>query len=65
MNLMLIHVSTRRSGRAVRLPEGDVPAPEGAGVSKSPVLRRFMTLSAARRKEWMASDLSRLGLLVI
>jgi len=28
MNLMLINVSTRRFGRAVRLPEGDVPAPE-------------------------------------
>src|SRR6476659_10712853 len=27
MNLMLINVSTRRFGRAVRLPEGDVPAP--------------------------------------
>jgi len=26
MNLMLINVSTRRFGRAVRLPEGDVPA---------------------------------------
>ena len=27
MNLMLINVSTRRFGRAVRLPEGDIPAP--------------------------------------
>ena len=35
MNLMMINVSTRRFGRAVRLPEGDVPAPGGAGVSKS------------------------------
>ena len=33
MNLMLINVSTRRFGRAVRLPEGDVPAPPGSGVS--------------------------------
>ena len=65
MNLMLINVSTRRFGRAVRLPEGDVPAPEGAGVSKSAVSRRFVALSAARMKEWMASDLSRLDLLVI
>jgi putative transposase len=48
MNLMLINVSTRRFGRAVRLPEGDVPAPEGAGVSKSAVSRRFVALSAAR-----------------
>ena len=27
MNLMLINVSTRKFRRAVRLPEGDVPAP--------------------------------------
>jgi putative transposase len=31
MNLMLINVSTRKFGRAVRLPEGDVPTPAGAG----------------------------------
>jgi hypothetical protein len=31
MNLMLINVSTRKFRRAVRLPEGDVPAPAGAG----------------------------------
>src|SRR6202171_428843 len=34
VNLMLINVSTRKFRRAVRLPEGDVPAPAGAGVSK-------------------------------
>jgi hypothetical protein len=28
MNMMLINVSTRRFRRAVRLPEGDVPAPQ-------------------------------------
>ena len=39
LNLMLINVSTRKFGRAVRLPEGDVPAPNGAGVSKSAVSR--------------------------
>lgn len=32
MSLMLINVSTRRFGRAVRLPEGDVPAPPGSRV---------------------------------
>ena len=32
MNLMLINVSTRRFGRAVRLPEGDVPRPRGGRV---------------------------------
>ena len=65
LNLMLINVSTRKFGRAVRLPEGDVPAPKGAGVSKSAVSRRFVALSAERMREWMATDLSRLDLLVI
>jgi putative transposase len=65
MNLMLINVSTRKFGRAVRLPEGDVPAPKDAGVSKSAVSRRFVALSAERMKAWMASDLSKLDLLII
>jgi transposase-like protein len=65
MNLMLINVSTRKFGRAVRLPGGDVPSPKGAGVSKSAVSRRFVALSAERMKEWMAADLSKLDLLVI
>jgi transposase-like protein len=65
MNLMLINVSTRRLGRAVRLPEGDIPAPAGSGVSKSAASRRFVALSAERMKEWMGSDLSALDLLVI
>jgi len=65
MNLMLINVSTRRFGRAVRLPEGDIPAPACAGVSKSAVSRRFVALSAAQMKQWMATDLSKLDLLVI
>jgi hypothetical protein len=56
LNLMLINVSTRKFGRAVRLPEGDVPAPTGAGVSKSAVSRRFVALSAERMKEWMAAS---------
>jgi hypothetical protein len=58
MNLMLINVSTRRFGRAVRLPEGDVPAPPGSGVSKSAASRRFVALSAARLADFMAADLS-------
>jgi len=62
---MLINVSTRKFGRAVRLPEGDVPAQNGAGLSKSAASRRFVGLSAERMKEWMASDLSKLDLLVI
>jgi putative transposase len=65
MNLMLINVSTRRFGRAVRLPEGDVAAPPGAGLSKSAVSRRFVALSAERMREWMAADLSELDLLAI
>ena len=56
MNLMLINVSTRQYGRAVRLPEGGIGAPSGSGVSKSAVSRRFVALSAARMKEWMAAD---------
>jgi hypothetical protein len=57
---MLINVSTRRFGRAVRLPEGDVPAPAGSGVSKSAASRRFVALSAARLADFMAADLSAL-----
>ncbi len=34
MNLMLLNVSTRKFRRAVRHPEGDVPASAGSGVSK-------------------------------
>ena len=60
MNLMLINVSTRRFGRAVRLPEGDIPAPHGAGVSKSAASRRFVALSAERMRAWIAADLSNL-----
>src|SRR5208282_5019784 len=65
MNLMLINVSTRKFRRAVRLPEGDVPAPKGSGVSKSAASRRFVALTAERMKAWMGSDLSKLDLLVI
>jgi putative transposase len=65
MNLMLINVSTRKLRRAVRLPEGDLPAIAGDGTSKSAASRRFVALSAARLAEWMASDLSKLDLLVI
>ena len=53
MNLMLIGVTTRRFGRAVRLPEGDVPAGPGAGVSKSAATRRFVALSAERMAAWV------------
>src|SRR6516164_6519309 len=62
---MLINVATRKFARSVRLPEGDVPGPARAGLSKSAASRRFVALSAARMKDWMASDLSGLDLLVI
>src|SRR3954454_20887393 len=65
MDLMLINVSTRRFGRAVRLPEGDIAGTPGAGVAKSAVSRRFVALSAERMQQWMAPDLSQLDLLAI
>jgi transposase-like protein len=65
MNQMLINVATRKFARSVRLPEGDVSAPAGAGLSKSAASRRFVALSAARMKDWMTSDVAGLDLLVI
>ena len=65
MNLMLINVSTRKLRRAVRLPEGDLPAAPGDGTSKSAASRRFVALSAERMAAWMAADLSQLDLLAI
>jgi hypothetical protein len=62
MNQMLINVSTRRFKRSVRLPEGDVPAPDGAGLSKSATSRRFVALSTARMKAWMETRLDDLDL---
>lgn len=34
LNLMLMNVSTRKFGRAVRLPGDDIPAERGAGVTQ-------------------------------
>jgi len=65
MNLMLVGVPTRRFGRAVRLPEGDVPAGPGSGVSKSAASRRFVALSAERLAAWLVQDLSGLDLLAV
>src|ERR1700757_389455 len=65
MNLMLINVSTRKLRRAGGLPEGDLPVIAGDGTSKSAASRRFVALSAERLAAWMASDLSKLDLLVI
>src|SRR4051795_5864451 len=65
MNQMLINVSTRRFRRSVRLPEGDVASIKGDGTSKSAVSRKFVALSSAKLKDWLASDLSSLDLLAI
>ena len=42
-----------------------MPAIMGDGTSKSAASRRFVALSAERMAEWMASDLSKLDLLII
>ena len=63
MNQMLIAVSTRKFERSVRLPGGD--APPGAGLSKSATSRRFVALSAARMRPWVATRLDHLDLMVI
>src|SRR3954451_5828142 len=65
MNQMLINVSTRRFRRSVRLPDGDVTSAKGDGTSKSAVSRKFVALSSAKLKDWLASDLSSLDLLAI
>jgi transposase-like protein len=65
MTLMLTRVTTRRFGRVVRLPEADMPASLGSGISKSAASRRFVALSAERLKAWLAADLSRLDLLAV
>jgi putative transposase len=65
MNQMLINVSTRRFRRSVRLPDGDVASAKGDGTSKSGVSRKFVALSSAKLKTWLATDLSPLDLLAI
>ena len=65
INLMLIGVATRKIGRAVRLPEGPVPRINGDGTSKSAASRRFVAFSQERMEAWLASDISKLDLLVI
>jgi putative transposase len=62
---MLINVSTRKLRRAVRLPEGDPPIMAGDGTSKSAASRRFVAHPAERLAKCMASDLSKLDLLII
>ena len=64
-NQMLIGVSTRNYGRSVRLPESDLAGAAARATRKSSVSRRFVALSTAKLKEWLAADLSGLDLLVI
>jgi hypothetical protein len=47
------------------LPEGDVTAPAGSGVSKPAASRHFVALSSARLREWLTAKLSGLDLLVV
>lgn len=64
-NLMVLNVSTRNYGRAVRLPEGDLPAEGADGTSRSSVSRRFVAMSREKFRAWLAADLSELELLVL
>jgi len=66
MNLMLINVSTRKLRRAVRLPEGDLPVHcRGWHLEVSGPRAGSWHCRQKRLAEWMASDLSKLDLLVI
>ena len=62
---MLIGVATRKYARSVRLPDGDLAGQGKRATTKSSVSRRFVALSTAKLKEWLAADLSGLDLLVI
>ena len=64
-NQMLIGVATRKDARSVRLPDGDLAGQARRATTKSSVSRRFVALSTAKLKEWLAADLSPLDLLVI
>ena len=64
-NQMLIGVATRKYARSVRLPDGDLAGQAKRATTKSSVSRRFVALSTAKLKEWLATDLSGLDLLLI
>jgi putative transposase len=64
-NQMLIGVATRKYARSVRLPDGDLAGQARRATTKSSVSRRFVALSTAKLKEWLAADLSTIDLLVI
>jgi putative transposase len=64
-NQMLIGVATRKYARSVRLPDGDLAGQAKRATTRSSVSRRFVALSTAKLKEWLAADLSGFDLLVI
>src|SRR5260221_641759 len=64
-NPILIGVATRKYARSIRLPDGDLAGQAKAAPAKASVSRRFVALSTAKLKEWLAADLSGLDLLVI
>src|SRR6201981_3418619 len=64
-NQMLIGVATRKYARSVRLPGGDLAGQARRATTKSSVSRRFVALSTAKLKEWLAADLSGLDPVVI
>jgi hypothetical protein len=59
-NQMLIGVATRKYARSVRLPDGDLAGQAKRATTKSSVSRRFVALSTAKLREWLAADLSEL-----
>src|SRR5262249_32335247 len=64
-NQMLIGVATRKYARSVRLLDGDLADQAKRATTKSSVSRRFVALTTAKLKEWLAADLSGLDLLVV
>lgn len=51
------------TGVTIRLPEGDIPAEPGSGVSNRSTAHRFMALSSEKLASLMKADLSKLNLL--
>ena len=63
--MAVLNVSARGYGRATRPPEGDVPAKQGDGTSRSAVSRRFTAISRKRFHEWLQADLLERDLVVV
>jgi hypothetical protein len=58
-------IPRQHSREGLRLPDGDLASQAKRATTKSSVSRRFVALSTAKLKEWLAIDLSGLDLLVI